>query len=210
MGETILPALGCNVDRGPWRSTLGPLSGLLMQGVLWTTVIGGSIASALFTWPTDPFSVIGSGDGAVATAFNLGLVGTGLLALPFGRWRWISGRRLQGLLVGLVGAGFVLGGVFPMPSPLHEAAAGIFVGVWLLCWAAAVEDWRRENRRTGAFQFALGIAAVGIWVPYDFGIEGAMVGYAAAESVVFVAFSAWTVLTVFHGDGHDSDRAEKT
>lgn len=196
MGGISLHGDGDRIATSNWLPTVGPLSGIAMQGVLWTTVIGGALASPLFTWPTDPFSIVGSGDGAVAMAFNVGLLASGVLALPFAAWLWRVRGRLPGALYGLTGLSFVAAGLFPIPSSLHEIAAGIFVFVWLLCWAAGVADWRRERRWHGAVQFALGVASVAVWLPYDFGIEWAMVGYGAAEAVALAVLTMWTLWTV--------------
>lgn len=168
-----------------------------MQGLLWTSLVGGAVASAVFTWPTDPFSIVGSTGTAVATAFNLGVIASGLLALPAAAWLWTEWRPLVGALYGLTGVSFALAGVFPMPSPFHELAAAIFVAVWLLCWVAAVDDWRDGHRRIGGLEFALGTAAVVVWLPYDFSIEAAQMGFGAAEAVAIGTFTLWTVLTVY-------------
>lgn len=176
-----------------WLSRIGPVSGVAMQGVLWATVIGGGLASPHFTWPTDPFSIVGSGEGAVATTFNLGLVGSGLLALPFAAWLATVGRRALAVPYALVGVGFLLAGVFPMPNPLHAVATAIFLFTWLLCWVDSGQEWRAGNRVRAGVAFALGAAAVGIWLPYDLGLERAQVGYAAAEAVAFAVITAWTL-----------------
>lgn len=201
MGGIPRPTFEGTARDATWLTNGGPMAGIAMQGVLWATLVGGGLASSAFSWPTDPFSVVGSTGGALATAFNLGLIAGGVLALPVAAWLWTAWRPLIGAIYGLTGLSFVLAGVFPIPSPLHELAAAIFVFAWLLCWIAAADDWRGSDRRIAALEFALGAAAVAVWLPYDFAIASAQIGYGAAEAVAIGAFSVWTVLTVFRRRG---------
>ena len=193
MGERLRVAVDGRrtvVDR------IGRPSAIAMQVVLWTTVVGSALAARNFVWPMDPISVVGAADGPVALAFSGGLVATGLFALPFAAWLATSGRPVQGACYGLVGLSFAFGGLFPVPSDLHALASGIFVFTWLVCWSDAAGAWREGDGRRAAVVFALGALAVGVWLPYDLGVESAQMGYAAAEAVTFAVITVWTLWTI--------------
>lgn len=163
------------------------------------------VATALFSgydWPTAPFSVMGTGGGPAALVFNGGLVVAGVLALPFA-WRlWTARRPLFGILYALLGVSFAVAGAFPMGSPLHAVATGIFLIGWLLPSAAGVADWRNGRRSVGIAQCVLGTAVLAVWLPYDLGLERAQVGYGGAELVsllVIAGWSAWTARELWRG-----------
>lgn len=182
-------------DSGRRSRLVSPAGGIAMQIVLATSIAVGVALSPVFTWPGDPFSIVGSADGPAALVFNGGLVLTGLLGLAFAAWLRRARSPVLGWLFALVSASYALAGAFPMPSPLHAVATGIFVFGWLLLWTAAAADWRSGRRRAAAAELVLGTVAVGIWLPYDLGWAWAQVGYAAAEAVSFAAVGVWTVWT---------------
>lgn len=173
----------------------GAWAGVASQVILLVTVSVGMTVSQVFEWPTDPVSVVGTTDNLTATAFNAGLALTGLLMVAFAVTLWRVWRPSIAALAGLVGLSFALAGIFPIGSGLHNIATGIFLFGWLLLWWAGIVDWRAGNRLVGAATFALGTAAIGVWLPYDIGVESLQIGYAAAEVVCFAALGLWVVWT---------------
>lgn len=171
-------------------------AGVAMHVVLAGTIAVGAAASAPFSWPADPFSVIGSTGDATAMAFNAGVVLAGLLALPFARWLWDRWHRAIGALYALIGVGLVIAGVFPMGTGLHDLVAVTFLGIPAMLWCAGIADWRAGDRRRAVASVVLGAVSLGVWLPYDLGLENAQIGYAAAELVVFAVLGCWTVWTV--------------
>lgn len=171
-------------------------TGVLAPLVALSTMIVGVAASSTIDWPTDPVSVVGRAGEPTALLFNAGLVAAGLLTLPFAaRLREDLGTAVA-VLYALVGASLAGAGAFPSGTGLHEPfGAGIFVFGWLTLWAAAVVDWRSGSSRAAAVAFLLGAVAIGIWLPYDFSVAWAMVGYGRAELVSMVAFALWSALT---------------
>jgi hypothetical membrane protein len=154
--------------------------------------------STAYTWPTEPFSVIGGEGNLTASLFNAGLITAGLLALPFASRLWTATSRVVAVLYALVGVMFIGAGLFPVggDSVAHEFfGAGIFLGIWLLLWTAGIIEWRSGARREGAMTAALGSITLAVWLPYDFGLNWAQIGWGAAEVVVVVCFGVWSILT---------------
>jgi hypothetical membrane protein len=168
----------------------GRLAGVLAPLALLTTAIGGALATPGYRWPTDPFSEVGGTDGVVAFAFDAGLFLSGALALVLAvalRRRW---RPALGALYGVGGVG---AGLFPVGSGLHGIATPYFFTAWLPPVVAGVADWRAGRRTYGVVGVALGVFAVGIWLPYNQGLSWATVGYGATELVTFLAWGTWSV-----------------
>lgn len=172
-----------------------------MAGVAWpiaflATVVSGGLASPVFSWPTDPFSVVGTTGDATAAAFNAGLVATGIVALVFAAWLWRRYHRAVGAVAAVVAASTAGAGLFPAGQVAHAAfGAGLLVGAWVWLWAAAGVDWRRGNAGPAAVAFLLGTAAVAVWLPYDLGVAWAQLGYGFAELVTVAAVGSWSVWT---------------
>ena len=174
-----------------------PVAGVLAPVVSLVTVLGGALATPGYRWPTDPFSVVGGTDGVVALAFDAGLVLGGALAVVFAAALWQRWRPALGALYALGGVGLVGAGLFPVGSGLHEIATLFFVTAWLPPLVAGVGEWRAGQRTRGGAAMLLGLLAIGVWLPYDFGVEWAMVGYGAAELVTFLAWGVWSAWTAF-------------
>lgn len=173
-------------------------TGVLAPTAVLVTFGVSAALSPVYSWPTDPFSVIGATGNLAAAFFNTGLVVAGLLSIPFAVRLWTFGNASAGVLYGLVGLSFAGAGLFPIGAEanLHELfGVGIFLGIWLLLWTAGVGDWRSGHRREGLIAFALGSIAVSVWLPYDFGLTWAQVGYGAAELVAVLSFAAWSART---------------
>lgn len=178
-----------------FRIATGVLTPLVALG----TFVGSATLSATYTWPSEPFSVIGGEGNLLALLFNAGLVTTGFLALPFATRLWTTKSRAVAVLYGLVGVMFVGAGLFPMSesSIVHELfGAGIFVGIWLLLWTAGITDWRSGDRRESVTAVALGSISLLIWLPLDFEVKWAWIGWGGAELVVVLCFGVWCVSTV--------------
>ena len=174
---------------------VGLVAGVLAPLVLLVTVLGGALATPSYQWPTDPFSVVGGTDGVVALAFNAGLVLAGGLAVLFAVPLWRHWRPVLGVLYAVGGVGLVGAGLFPAGSGLHAIAALFFVTAWIPPVVAGIADWRAGRQTLGAVAAALGLVALGIWLPYDLGLSWAMVGYGAAELVTFITWGAWSAWT---------------
>ncbi|WP_323174109.1 hypothetical protein [Natrialba sp. PRR66] len=69
-----------------FRITTGVLTPLAAVG----TLVVSAALSTTYTWPGDPFSVIGGEATLLALLFNAGLVTTGLLAFPFATRLWTT------------------------------------------------------------------------------------------------------------------------
>lgn len=173
----------------------GPVAGVLAPIVLLATVLGGALVTPSYQWPTDPFSDVGGTGGAVALAFGAGLVLSGLFAVAFAAVLWRRWRPSLGALYGIGGVGLAGAGIFPVGSGLHAVAALFFVTCWLPPVVAGVSDWRVGQRPRGTAAVLLGLLAIGIWLPYDFGVAWATVGYGTAELVTFLAWGAWSAWT---------------
>ncbi|WP_458190354.1 DUF998 domain-containing protein [Haladaptatus sp. NG-WS-4] len=173
-------------------------TGILTPLVALGTFGVGAALSTTYTWPGEPFSVIGGEGNFAALFFNAGLVVTGLLALPFATRLWTASSRAVAVLYALVGVTLVGAGLFPIggDSIAHELfGAGIFLGIWLLLWTAGILEWRSGAPREGATVIALGSITLVVWLPYDFGLTWAQIGWGAAEVVVVVCFGVWSVST---------------
>lgn len=157
-----------------------------------------AVFSTAYTWPSDPFSVIGGEGTLTATFFNAGLIATGLLALPFAVQLWSVNRRAEGILYAVMGLMFAGAGLFPMSgdSVAHDLfGSGIFLGIWLLLWAAGISEWHSGDHRRGMTTVVLGSITLLVWLPYDFGLTWAQIGWGAAELVVVLCFGVWCIST---------------
>lgn len=176
-----------------FRIATGVLTPLAALG----TFVVSATLSTTYTWPSEPFSVIGGEGNLLALLF--GLIATGLLAFPFATRLWTATSKPVAVLYGLVGVMFIGAGLFPMdPDSIAHAlfGTGIFVGIWLLLWTAGIMEWRSGDHREGATTIALGSMTVLVWLPYDFGLMWAWVGWGGAELVVALCFGMWSVSTV--------------
>lgn len=166
--------------------------GTLGPAVVLVTIAYGAGQSTAFSWPTDPFSVVGATGTTTALVFNVGLVLAGCCLLAFAPVLVRRLSRAVGLLYGLVGLSFAGAGAFPMGDGLHEVfGAGAMFGTWVLLWVAGVVDWRAGRRRAGGVAVALGCGVLAVWLPYDLGLTWAQLGL-AAELATFLAFAAWS------------------
>lgn len=170
----------------------GRAAGVLAPVILLVTALTTAFATPSYEWPTDPFSVVGATGGLTAVAFNVGLVLAGILAAVYGVHRWHTGRRGTGAIYALGGVSLAVAGVFPAGTELHEVAAVFLLTAWLPPVVDGVSRWRTGNRVTGTTGIVLGVAALGIWLPQDFDLAWAWVGYGAAELVTFATWGVWT------------------
>lgn len=200
------------------------IAGGIAPAILLLTLSAGALVTPGFDWPADPFSIVGTTGGVVATAFNVGLVLAGVAALPFGVHLWRSWSRSAGGVFALIGLSLVGAGLVPADpgATLHEVfGAGLFLGIWILLWVGATVDWRRRNRRAGLAAFVGGSATLGVWLPYDIGLRWAQIGYGGAELVSVLAFTLWsgwmaarlragaTEMTADRSDGTTAGRREE-
>ena len=175
-------------------STAAGVVGLV---VVFLTFGLGAVSSPTFDWPGDPFSLIGAADGWTATLFNAGITLSGILLLPFAVRLWRAHSPLTGGLYAIVGLSLVGAGLVPASegAGLHELFGGLlFFGIPVLLWVAGIVDWRTGSRHAGAAAFVLGLIALFVWLPYDFGLAWAQIGYGAAEIVSLLAVTVWSVL----------------
>ena len=197
-GETGFPVEPKAIRMVEKREWIVVVAGALAPAVFLVTFAVSGLSSPMFDWPSDPFSVIGATDGGIALAFNAGLTLGGLASLPFAVLLWRAVSRLVGGAYAVVGLSFAGAGLFPgTPGAVaHEIFGALaFLGIWLLLWLAGYLDWRAGKRRAGATALALGSVALLVWLPYDFGLQWAQIGYGAAEAVSLSAFALWSVRT---------------
>ena len=190
------------------RTDLAAATGVASPAAVLLTLTANAALSPTYAWPAEPFSVLGAPGEPTAALFGAGLVLGGLLALPFAVRLWRTAVAAVGVLYALVGLSFAGAGLFPAGTAAHGVfGAGLFVGIWLLLWAAAVVDWRRDSSSSfdAALAFLLGTAALAVWLPYDLGVRSAQFGYGFAELVAFGAFAVWSVRTALRLRACDPD-----
>lgn len=116
---------------------------LLRIGALAPLIVYGVIAAGGFMTPgynhmTQQVSELGQAGATTAKMFNYGLMATGgamivgalglLLGLPrLGRGLVTPG--LTAVAIALFGASFILGGLHPMPDPMHDAYYLMYAGI---------------------------------------------------------------------------------
>ena len=189
-----------------FRIATGVLTPLAALG----TFVGSAALSTSYRWPSEPFSVIGGEGNLLALLFNAGLVATGLLSIPFATLLWIVHSKSEGVLFSLIGLMFIGAGVFPMKGDPSSGeflmgggtiahaifGSGIFLGVSLYLLLAGAKRLRSGESRAGLTAIGLGLITILVWLPWDFGLLWAWVGWGAAELLVVVCFGLWNVFTV--------------
>ena len=188
-----------------FRIATGVLTPLAALG----TFVGSAALSTSYTWPNEPFSVIGGEANLLALLFNAGLVTTGLLSIPFATLLWTENSKSEGVLFSIIGFMFIGAGVFPMKgdpssgeflmgggSTAHAIfGSGIFIGISLYLLLAGAKRLRSEGSRAGLTAVGLGLITILVWLPWDFGLLWAWVGWGAAELVVVACFGLWSIST---------------
>ncbi|MBI5938862.1 MAG: DUF998 domain-containing protein [Caulobacterales bacterium] len=113
---------------------LGALGPLIFYGV----IVAGGLMSPGYNHMTQSASELGQAGAATAKIFNYGIMAAGgamiigalglLMGLPrLGRGLLMPG--LTAIAIGLFGASFILGGLHPMPDPMHDAYHLIYAGI---------------------------------------------------------------------------------
>jgi hypothetical membrane protein len=137
----------------------------------------GTMLVAAATWPayshaTQYVSELGGPDAPHPAVFNVGIIvmGTVCIAASFGvgRTAWRIGGRtgwstLAGVSLGLFGAAMVMGGVFPMPNPLHGGFGLAFAQVvapLFLSLAVRGDDGMKTLNRFLVFSFLFMVATM--------------------------------------------------
>src|SRR3990167_5688199 len=113
---------------------IGALAPLIFYGV----IAAGGVMTPDYNHMTQYVSELGQDGAATAKMFNYGLMATGgamivgalglLLGLPrLGRGLVMPG--LTAVAIALFGASFIIGGLPPLPDPMHEAYHLVYAGI---------------------------------------------------------------------------------
>jgi hypothetical membrane protein len=172
-------------------------------GVLAVVVSLGGIASAIalstrFSFATDALSDLGRATWRSSTAFNTGLLVSGLCALVPGVVLVRNSRTLLhaagSLAFSFSAVCLALIGVFALPAPQHgTVAVGFFLGFTVAFLLYGAADLRSGARRWGLFAIALAAVHVGSWAVWI--AAGTPGGLALPEIVGSGCVSAWILGT---------------
>lgn len=113
---------------------IGALAPLILYGV----IVAGGLMTPDYNHMTQAIGELGQAGASTAKMFNYGLMASGgamvvgalglLLGLPrLGRGLVMPG--LTAVAIALFGASFILGGLHPMPDPMHEAYNLMYAGI---------------------------------------------------------------------------------
>ncbi len=172
-------------------------------GVLSVVASLEAIAAAIliaeqFSWAVNALSDLGQASWESTAVFNLGLIVSGLLALPLGI---VLARNARTLLHAAGSVAFSLAamclsliGVFALPAPQHgTVAVGFFIGFTIALLLYGAGDARSGMRLRGLATVALALVHVLAWVIW-IGLGGPG-GVAIPELVGSVCISAWILGT---------------
>lgn len=126
----------------------------LVAGVLVPVLYYGALIGAAMTWPayshvTQYASELGSAAALHPEYFNFPIIGAGVAAIFASLGVFVALREraggvlpsfLSALCLALWGVAFVMGGMFPMPNPLHNGfglALAIHLAPLFMLWALA-------------------------------------------------------------------------
>jgi glucan biosynthesis protein C len=113
---------------------LGALGPVIFYGL----IVAGGFMSPGYNHMTQYVSELGQAGAPTAKLFNYGLMAVGGLIILGGLGFFLGARKLgagvvmpllAAVAIGLFGASFVIGGLHPMPDPMHQAYHLIYAGV---------------------------------------------------------------------------------
>ena len=113
---------------------IGALGPILFYGV----IVAGGLMTPGYNHMTQYASELGQAGAPTAKLFNYGIRAVGGALILGGLGLFLGLRKLGGgilmpvltaIAIGLYGASFIIGGLHPMPDPMHQAYNLIFAGV---------------------------------------------------------------------------------
>lgn len=113
---------------------LGALGPVIFYGL----IVAGGFMSPGYNHMTQYVSELGQAGAPTAKLFNYGLMAVGGAMILGGLGFFLGARKLgagaimpllAAVAIGLFGASFVIGGLHPMPDPMHQAYNLIYAGV---------------------------------------------------------------------------------
>lgn len=172
-------------------------SGIASSVVGFATTLAATVRSPSFSWTANALSDLGAVDAATPWLFNSGLMGAGVIALPFAWVLFDTARHVLERLGAASFAGSVVGlalvGAYPTGTTLHTPVAIAYfllftVAMWLHGSGAALAG----DVRRGLVAIWLGIGHLLAWLAWAAsGIEG----IAIPEIVGSAILLAWIVQT---------------
>lgn len=171
-------------------AALGVLSVLVSLG----TIVVAIVLSGRFSLATDALSDLGRPGWNSAAVFNLGLIASGLLALPLGV---VLARNARTLLHAAGSVAFSLSavclslvGVFALPAPEHGlVAVGFFLGFTVAFLLSGAGDVRAGAWVRGLGTIGLGLVHLLAWTLWI--VAGTPGGLAIPELVGSGCVSVW-------------------
>lgn len=193
-----------------WSGVLGALVGI-------AAVLVATALSPTFSWTGNAISDLGAPSAAHPQVLNVGLVASGVLAVPFVVVLWQRAthplERAGGIAYALSLASLALIGVFPIGDPLHTPVSVAFFTlgtVTLLVHGTGTILGGTVQRGLGSIW--LGLASVVSWILWAVGVRLGP-GLAIPEligTVLVVCWLVWTTsaITTANDDARaDSDHA---
>lgn len=113
---------------------IGALGPVIFYGV----IVAGGLMTPGYNHMTQYASELGQAGAPTAKLFNYGIMAVGGAMILGGLGLFLGLRKLGGgilmplltaIAIGLYGASFIIGGLHPMPDPMHQAYNLIFAGV---------------------------------------------------------------------------------
>jgi hypothetical membrane protein len=147
---------------------------------------------------------------------NFLVCGSLLIAFAVGLWRTAADRSIGSMvgasLIGLVGIGLIVAGVFPIGTLLHVSASlVVFVAMPVTCFAFAASFRRQRSRGWVVYSLATGLLVAALVVALIPALDGrgplASVGGLAQRVTVGVWF-AWLTLLAWdrwRGEGSETN-----
>lgn len=156
--------------------------------------------SAEFSWKAFALSDLGRPDARTFLLFNGGLVGGGIVGLPFAwpLWRHADNRLERAGAIGFVltVVGLALIGVFHLPRDLHQPVSlAFFLGAPVTGWLYGTGQVRAGDVRLGLASVLLGVAHVVGWTGWLLRVvvTGQDNWFAVPEMIAAIAFGCWAV-----------------
>jgi hypothetical membrane protein len=177
---------------------VGAAFGALSVGISLGTIGLAILFSEQFSWASSALSDLGRASWESTAVFNLGLIASGLLALPFGIVLARNARTLLhaagSIAFSLAAVSLSLIGVFALPAPQHGTVAiGFFLAFTVGLLLYGTGDVLSGARFPGLGTIALGLIHILVWIGWI--AAGGPGGLAIPETVGSVCLCVWILGT---------------